>query len=143
MADEAVIIELLGNKGDPVRYAVADGAAGTNILKGSIMELTTSRTMVLNTGAGKVIAGILAHEKVGADGSLFATVYTNGIFALKTLAATGNAVLGSYVRTAGAAGATINHVDACTSLDFETGKAIGKALNTAAAASTAIIRVKL
>ena len=142
MADEAVIIELF-NGGRPVRYTVANGAAGTDIPKGSIMELTSSRTMVLNTGAGKVIAGILAHEKVGGDGSTTATVWTDGIFQLKTLAGTGSTTLGSYVRTAGAAGATINHITVCTTLDQETGKSIGRALNTAGAAADALIRVNL
>ena len=136
MANEAVIIELLGNQGDPIRYTVADA---TGIAKGAIMELTDPRTMIASSGAGSVIAGIAAAEKVASDGSTTLAVYTNGIFDLK-IKSGGSATLGSYVRSAAA---TDNTVTACTTLDNETGKAIGKALETGSADEVVAVRVLL
>lgn len=135
MADEAVIIELLGNKGDPVRYTVADGTA---ITKGTIMELTDPRTCIKVSGAGVPIAGIAAHDKVADDGQVSIAVYTNGIFDLKC-AAGGTATLGSYVRSA----STDNTITVATTLDDETGKAIGKALETGGNSEVIAVRVLL
>ena len=122
MADEAVIIELLGNGGDPVSFTVADG---TGIEKGTVMELTDPRTAIKVSGAGVVIAGIAAAEKVASDGQTRLALYTNGIFELKCGAA-GTATLGSMVRSAG----SDNTITVSTTLDNETGKSIGKALET-------------
>lgn len=135
MANEAVIIELLGNKGDPVRYTIADAAA---VPKGSIMHLTDPRTCVLAAGAGGVIAGIAAHEKVANDGTTTISVYTNGIFDL-TCAAGGTATLGSCVRSA----AADNTITVSTTLDQETGKAIGRALETGSNNEVIAVRVLL
>ena len=135
MADEAIIVELLGNQGDPISYIVADG---TTIEKGTVLELEDPRTAKKVSGAGVVIAGIAAAEKVANDGSTNLAVYTNGIFELKT-AAGGTATLGSYVRSAGAD----NTIDVSTTLDDETGKSIGKSLETGGAAETVSVRVLL
>jgi hypothetical protein len=135
MAAEAVIIELLGNKGDPMRYTIADA---TNVAKGAILHLSDPRTAIAAGGAGGVIAGIAAHEKVSGDGSTSITVYTNGIFDL-TCAAGGTATLGSYVRSA----AADNTITVCTTLDQETGKAIGRALETGSNNEVVAVRVLL
>ena len=135
MADEAVIIELLGNGGDPVRYTVADG---TTIEKGTIMELEDPRTMKKVSGAGVVVAGIAAAEKVASDGSVTLAVYTNGIFDLKC-GGSGTATLGSYVRSAG----SDNTITVSTTLDNETGKSIGKALETGENSEVIAVRVLL
>ena len=135
MANEAVIIELLGNKGDPVRYTVADG---TGIEKGTIMELEDPRTCKKVSGAGCVIAGIAAAEKVASDGSTTLAVYTNGIFDL-TCAAGGTATLGSYVRSS----STDNTITVSTTLDDETGKSIGKALESGGNNEVVAVRVLL
>lgn len=60
MSNEADIVTLLGNQGDPVEYIVA----GTvNIPKGSIMEFGTSpQTVIISTADGKFFAGIAAVE---------------------------------------------------------------------------------
>ena len=136
MANEAIIVELLGNQGDPIRYTVADN---TGIPKGTVMELTDPRTMVAASGAGVVIAGIASSEKVANDGQTSLAVYTNGIFKLSTKAG-GSATLGSYVR---AAAATDNTITVQTTLDYETGKAIGKSLETSGASTATMIRVLL
>lgn len=135
MADEAVIIELLGNKGDPVRVTVADGTA---ITKGAILKLTDPRTGIINSGAGDVIAGIAAADKVASDGATEIAVYTNCIVDLKIVSG-GSGTLGSYARVS----ATANQIDAATTLDHETGKTVGKFLETGSSAETVQVRVLL
>lgn len=81
MANEAVIIELLGNGGDPVRYTVADGNA---VAKGTLMYLSGDpRTIAASSGEGQIFVGIAASEKVANDGQTTLAVYTHGIFDLK------------------------------------------------------------
>jgi hypothetical protein len=135
MADEAIIIELLGNAGDPVNYTVADG---TTIEKGTVLELEDPKTAKKVSGAGCVIAGIAAAEKVASDGSTTLAVYTNCIVELKC-AAGGTATLGSFVRSAG----SDNTITVATTLDNETGKAIGKALETGSNSEVILVRVLL
>lgn len=135
MADEAIIVELLGNGGDPISYTVANG---TGIEKGTIMELEDPRTMKKVSGAGVPIAGIAAAEKVASDGSTRLAVYTNGIFELKVVGG-GSATLGTMVRSGGAD----NTITVATTLDNETGKALGKALETGSAAEVINVRVLL
>jgi len=79
MANEAVIIELLGNGGDPVRYTVADGAG---IAKGALLKITDPRTAVATGADNDPFAGIAAAEKVTSDGSTTLAAYTHGIFDL-------------------------------------------------------------
>lgn len=133
MANEAVIIELLGNKGDPIRFTCADG---TTIAKGTVMELTDPRTVKANSAANKPIAGIAAAEKVANDGATTIAVYTNGIFDMDIVAG-GSSVLGADVVSSGAG----NEIDDFDTLDDEKGYVIGKSLETGAAGETVAIRV--
>ena len=87
MANEAVIIELHGNGGDPVRYTIADGSAGSDVEKGTLMKITNPRTIIATAADNDPFAGVLAAEKVGGDGSTTATVYTKGIFDILCTAA--------------------------------------------------------
>lgn len=135
MANEAVIIELLGNQGDPIWYTCADG---TGIEKGTVLELEDPRTAKKVSGAGVVIAGIAAAEKVASDGNTKIAAYTNCIVDLKC-AAGGTATLGSMVRSAG----SDNTITVATTLDNETGKAIGKALETGSNNESIQVRVNL
>ena len=80
MANEAVIIELLGNGGDPIRYTVADG---TTIEKGTLLKITDPRTASATSADNDAFGGIAAAEKVASDGSTSIAVYTHGIFDLK------------------------------------------------------------
>ena len=132
MADEAIIVELLGNKGDPVRYTCADG---TGIAKGSLMELTTPRTVIQSTDVDRPIVGIAAAEKVASDGQTSIAVYTNGIFQFKCI--TTQCEIGDYV----SASATDNVVTLSSTLDVEKGWAVGYALETIATGATGMIRV--
>ena len=80
MANEAVIIELLGHtKGRPIAYTVADnlGIAKGTVLK--IMAGAPGRLAVASAGDDN-FAGIAAFEKVKDDGSVKLTAYTHGIF---------------------------------------------------------------
>ena len=135
MANEAVIIELLGNKGDPVRYTVIDGAT---IEKGTIMEMEDNRTAKKISGANKPIAGIAAAEKVANDGSTTLAVYTNGIFDL-TVGSGQVTVVGSDVVSNG----SDNTIDTFDTLDDELGYVIGKSLETGGNSEVVAIRILL
>lgn len=78
MAHEATIIELLGNRGNPIRFNCADG---TTIPKGTLLKITDPRTVVAHSALNDPFAGIAAMEKVANDGSTSISVYTCGIFA--------------------------------------------------------------
>lgn len=84
MANEAVIIELLGNGGDPVRYTVADGAT---IEKGTLLKIADPRTAAATSADDDPFAGIAASEKVASDGQVTLAAYTHGIFDLTNDAA--------------------------------------------------------
>jgi hypothetical protein len=128
MANEAVIVELLGDQGDPIQYNVADG---TGILKGAILQLTDNRTAAASA-ADKPVAGIAASEKVASDGSTTLACYTNGIFDLVDSGAGGN--VGLSVVLGG-----VNTVkSAATSED---GLIFGKRFATAGAGATEEVRV--
>jgi len=80
MTNEAVIIELF-NGGRPIRFTCAEA---TTILKGTHAELTDPRTIIASTTDNAPLVGITAAEKVGGDGSTTVSVYTDGIFDVKT-----------------------------------------------------------
>lgn len=133
MANEAVIVELLGNGGDPVEYTVADGAT---IEKGTILKLTDPRTAAASSADGDLFAGIAAAEKVANDGSTTLAAYTHGIFDLKMTATTTTA--GHMVKVAGAN--LIAEADDDTA--EKGGEVVGKALETAAASEVIQVLVK-
>ena len=135
MADEAVIIELLGNEGDPQRYTVADNVG---IIKGATMKMTDERNAAQSDGAGDVVAGIAASEKVANDGSTSLACLTNCIVDLKVESGKAG-TLGKFARTA----ATANQVENMSTLDHENGKALGKFLGDGSASETVSVRVLL
>ena len=99
MANEAVIIELLGDGGDPVQFTVADGAG---IEKGTLMQLSSDpRTITASSADGEIFVGVAAAEKVASDGSTTLAVYTHGIFDM-TVDGTNTATLGAYLKLDGA-----------------------------------------
>ena len=61
----------------PVSFVVADGAG---IEKGTLLKLTDNMTAVITDGAGNMIAGIAAEEKISGDGKTELGVYMRGIF---------------------------------------------------------------
>lgn len=132
MANEAVIVELLGNRGDVVRYTCADN---TGIAKGAILELTTPRTVKLCSAVDKPVVGIAAEEKVANDGITSIGVYTNGIFDM--VCATTQCEIGDEVSMA----AGDNTVCLGTTLDREKGWSVGWAMETIAIGATGMVRV--
>ena len=122
MADEIIIVTLLGNQGDPVEYTVA---AATAIAKGELMKLTDPKTAVKVTGAGVVIAGIAANAKTATDGVVKMACFTN-VVCLAKISSGGTTVLGTRARSAG----SDNTITVVTPLDDETGKATYISLET-------------
>ena len=88
MANEFTIIELLGDGGDPMMYTCAEA---TTILKGTLAELDSDRTIIANTNAANPVVGVTAMEKVGGDDSTTVSVYTNGVWDCLTDAGADNA----------------------------------------------------
>ena len=115
----AVIIELLGQRGDPVRYTCDN--TNPSISKGDLLFLVDPRKASganLATGAA---AGIAAADKESADGSTSISVYTNGIFDIVTGA---NGVgIGSLLRISGG-----NYLAAATAAQLLSGMVLCKAL---------------
>lgn len=135
MANEAVILQLLGNGGDVVRYTCASGTA---ITKGTILKLTDPCTAAACSAANDKFAGICAADKSGSDWTTTVSAYTNGIF---DLYCDGTAITaGEHVSISGA-----NIIKKYATLDFEKGQEIGTALETAAlgTAETIAVRVSL
>lgn len=132
MANEAVIIELLGNKGDPIEYICVDADA---FPKGTILKLSDNREADLSAADGDVCAGICAMEKVASDGSLRVTAYTNGIFDLKE-ANSAAITVGVPVTIGGA-----NLIKIAAAGEAETGDILGHALATFAKTETQEVRV--
>lgn len=118
MADEAVLIKLLGNQGDCIEVIVADNAA---IPKHTLMQLSSSpQTCTATGGAGERFLGILKEEKVADDGVVKVSLYTHGLFDL-TCGAAETMVLGTMVDT-GAAANEVNTVGAVNDVeDFHVG----------------------
>lgn len=134
MANEAIIVELLGNQGEVIDFTIADAAGVT---KGALMELLDPRTISGATLSTNKFAGIAAADKVASDGATNLGVYTKGIFDLRT---GGGAVInaGVMVKLTGA-----NMVEAAADTDYEAGLIVGKALETAAVATAETIEVAI
>lgn len=129
MANEAVIIELLGNAGDPIRYSCA-----TTIPKGTICKVADPRLAQASTAADEPIVGIAAHETTtGVDTTI--SLYTNGIFDLKDANA-GGCTVGAIVAIGGA-----NTIDDADANDLVQGSTVGQALETAAGAEVIAVRI--
>jgi len=108
MADEAVNVVLLGNKGDPVEYIIDETAAA--VPKNTLMQLSSSpQTITATDGASQIFAGILAEEKTTTDGKTKISCWTHCMVDL-TCGAGETMVLGEAVMT----GAVANEVDVAT-----------------------------
>jgi len=130
MANEAVIITLLGNQGDPVEYTVA---AGTPIPKGSLMEFSSSpQTVVISSADGKFFAGIAATEKTATDGVTKLACLTHCVAELKNSA---GGTLGQYQKISG-----INSIaDADSDTVATAGEVVGIGLETATTGTQAVL----
>ena len=129
MANEAtLVIETML----PIPFVVADGAG---IEKGTLLKLTDGMVAVASSGAGDMIAGIAAEEKIASDGKTSLAVYTQGIFRMTADAAI---VIGAAVMADG----TDNKIITSAA---KTGAAqIGYAFETASgAADTLLVNVNI
>jgi len=137
MADEAIIVELLGKngKGDPVRYTCADATA---IPKGTLLVLETPRAVVPHAAVDTPFVGIAAEEKTALDGLTSISVYTNGIFRLTLKTGGTPATIGDGVSLASDA----NTVELSTSKDNEKGWEVGYAMEDIAAATIGAIKIR-
>ena len=134
MADEAIIVELLGDQGDVVRYTCADN---TGIPKGTLLEMTTPRTVVSSSQVDVTFAGIAASEKVANDGQTSIGVYTNGIFQLTVKNGGTPATIGDHVSLSSVA----NRVELSSSLDKEKGWSVGVAMEAIASDAIGMVRI--
>jgi len=124
MANEAVIIELLGegaSKGYPITFNVANGTA---ITKGTLLSGTDLRGAIACAATSTLnnFVGIAAMDKVASDGSTTITAYTKGIFDL-TISELAGITNGAYVAVSGS-----NTIKAALEADFPAGNVVGKAL---------------
>ena len=131
MANEAVIIELI-HGGDPIRFTCSDA---TTILKGTLLELTSPRTVIANTNDNAPVVGFAAADKLTLDGATTITAYTNGIFDCLTGAGAKN--VGSGVANS----ATENTVGAADAADLLQGSFVGYLLEADAGGAVSAVRV--
>ncbi len=121
MANEATIIELLGDEGNVLDFTIYNVEA---IPKGTICMLsgagTRQASKSLNSGPVQVFAGIAATEKEASDGQTRLGLYTQGIF---YLTASGDIARGASVGISGA-----NKVTAITEAQSISGAGVGTAL---------------
>jgi hypothetical protein len=131
MANEAVIIELLGNAGDPIRYTIGNATA---LSKGCIVKVTDPRTVAASTAADEPIVGIVAHEKVASDDSVTVTVYTNLIADMKDAGA--GIAVGVVCAIGGA-----NLIVTADANDLIQGSTVGQTLETIGAGLVGAVRI--
>lgn len=134
MANEAVIIELLGNAGNPVRFTVADA---TGISKGVLCKLTDPRTAAAASADGDAFAGIAATDKEAGDGATTLALYTKGIFDLRFDGGSSTVSAGYLVKISGA-----NLIAVINDGVYEARRGtVGKALESAATGTAETIAV--
>ena len=135
MADEAVIVDLLGNRGDPIDVIVATGTA---IPKGTLMQLTSSpKTCTATDGASQIFMGITAVEKTTTDGVTHMALITHCVADL-TCGAAESMVLGGTVKV----GAIANEVTVATNDTVaNSAQVIGIALETVGGNGTGAVLV--
>lgn len=126
MANEAVIVNLGPNGGNPIKFTVADG---TNISKGTLLKLSGDRTVAASAANSDVFAGIAAADKEANDGATKLSAYTEGIFDL--VACTAGVTLGGIVSISLA-----NIIKQATEAEMVTGDIVGKCIETASDGET-------
>ena len=131
MANEATIIELF-NGGRPIRYTCADGVT---IEKGTLLEMTSDRTVELATTGSNPFVGIAAAEKVANDGSTTIAAYTDGIFDL--VSDSGADVRGTVMSTS----AADNVIETGVAGDLLTQVSVGYYLEAGTNAGTEAVRI--
>ena len=149
MADEAVIIELLGNpKGEPLRFTCADAIG---IEKGTLLRMVDPRTVtaakllsVSTAWGNRPFAGIANSEKVASDGQVTIGVWTKGIFDIKFSGAATLPQVGEAISLSGGNMCGIAHrilKDISGAKFWTSGAIVGRALETGGAQETIAVAV--
>ena len=112
-------------------------ANATTILKGTLLELTSPRTVIANTNDNAPVVGIAAAEKVADDGATTISAYTDGIFDMLT--DTGTDAVGAMMANS----ATENTIQGADATDVIQGSVVGKVLETCTNGGTHAVRVNL
>ena len=115
----------------PVAMTIADGSAGTNIEKGTLVKLSDPFTVAASDGDADVIAGVTAEEKIGGDGKTKIGVYRSGIF---RATAGGTCTVGKALMSYSSTGDANDLIDGSNACLYS--KSVGIALETAADGET-------
>ena len=124
MANEAILLQDLEFR--HLEVTMANGAAGTNIAKGTILKLTDPNTGAASSADGDFFHGILLEENVGGDGITRYAVSRYGVWNLKLTTAT--VAAGEPLKLAGANLVAISDDDTIANK----GEIVGLALQTGA-----------
>ena len=106
----------------------------TGIEKGTVLKMTDPMTVAAASADNDVFGGIAAEEKIALDGKTKIGVYFDGIF--KGLVGAAGITVGKQVAISGA-----NAVVDGAAADNDIGLTVGKSLETATSAETALIFV--
>lgn len=136
MANEAVIVNFLGDGGDVVEYTCADGVA---ISQGALLHLKEPRTVVASAAKGEAFAGIARADKEANDGATTIGVLTNVIADLTLNSGAPAISAGKLLVLSGSNLLTI----ADTDNSEDQGLIVGKALEDSTANSSEVIEVKV
>jgi|TARA_R100000501_G_C2628714_1_gene123031 hypothetical protein len=98
MANEAVLVQDLEYR--HLEVTMADGAAGTDIEKGTLLKLSDPTTGAASSADGDLFLGILLTENVGADGQTRYAVSRHGVWDIKDSGA--GVTVGDMVKISGA-----------------------------------------
>ena len=123
---------LVYERSPPTPFTIADGSAGTNVEKGTLMKISDGAIVAASAGDTDAIAGVLAEEKIGGDGRTKAALYTDGIF---KATAGGNCTVGIGLMSYSSTGDANDVIDATNAAVGW--KCLGTALDTATDGETA------
>ncbi len=130
MTDEAILLQQLEERF--FEATIADGSAGSTILKGSIMKWGSDpNTVAVSSGDGDLFAGILLADKKHGAGVTNVALGRRGKYAMK-ITSGGTTVLGEPVKIAGANQITL--ADDATAQ--KTSEMVGIALETGSNSET-------
>lgn len=134
LGQPAVTVELHGDRGNVMRYTVADGTA---ISGGTLMKASNPKTAAEATADNDIVAGIAAAAKEANDGATTLGLYQKGIFDIMVDDIAAVAV-GDDLTISGA-----NTLKKYTTLDNEKGYVLGKALESTSGGTPEVILVKV
>lgn len=98
MANEAILVQDLEYR--HLEVTMADGAAGTDIEKHTVLKLSDPNTGAASSADGDLFLGILLTENVGGDGTVRYAVSRHGVWDMKDSGA--GITAGDMVKISGA-----------------------------------------